>query len=124
MSRLATRARVTEANRWETTMAVTHARSVVLCVRVSLFVLTLLSAATGSIAGVLDATWIAPTTNTDGSPLTDLGSYRVYYGTQSAPCPGTAGAQLASPTASPSPNQTVTMKLTGLTVGTSYSVAV
>src|SRR6266508_3605148 len=30
-------------------------------------------------SGVLDASWVAPTTNTDGSPLTDLASYRVYY---------------------------------------------
>lgn len=26
-------------------------------------------------------TWVAPTTNTDGSPLTDLAGYRVYWGT-------------------------------------------
>jgi hypothetical protein len=27
--------------------------------------------------------WVAPTTNTDGSALTDLGGYRIYYGTSS-----------------------------------------
>ena len=31
--------------------------------------------------GVLDASWTAPTTNADGSSLTDLVSYRVYYST-------------------------------------------
>jgi hypothetical protein len=27
--------------------------------------------------------WVAPTENVDGSPLTDLAGYRVYYGTSS-----------------------------------------
>jgi hypothetical protein len=29
--------------------------------------------------GVLLASWMPPTTNTDGSPLTDLASYRIYF---------------------------------------------
>src|SRR5436309_2986095 len=37
-------------------------------------------------AGILDASWVAPTTNTDGSSLTDLASYRLYYSTASTPC--------------------------------------
>ena len=44
-------------------------------------------------AGVLDATWTAPTTNTDGSQLTDLSFYRVYYGTSATPCPSGILAQ-------------------------------
>ena len=40
-------------------------------------------------------TWTAPTTNTDGSPLTDLGSYRVYRGNSS----GGAKTLLATVTA-------------------------
>ena len=28
-------------------------------------------------------TWDAPTTNADGTPLTDMGGYKVYYGTAS-----------------------------------------
>src|SRR5437588_11541655 len=75
-------------------------------------------------AGSLDATWTAPTTNTDGSPLTDLQSYRIYYGTSSAPCPGSSVTQVASPTSSPGPNQTVSLRLTGLTIGSLYNVAV
>ena len=75
-------------------------------------------------AGVLDASWIAPTTNTDGTPLTDLDSYRVYYGVATAPCPGTAFFQVASPTPSPQPNTTVSFRLTGLTIGTLYNVSV
>src|SRR6266446_5537282 len=75
-------------------------------------------------AGILDATWTAPTTNTDGSPLTDLASYRVYYGTGSAPCPGPSFFQVASSTSSPPSNQTVSFRLTGLSTGTTYFVAI
>ena len=28
-------------------------------------------------------TWVAPTTNADGTPLTDLAGYKIYYGTSS-----------------------------------------
>src|SRR2546426_6988129 len=75
-------------------------------------------------AGILDATWTAPTTNTDGSPLTDLASYRVYYGTGSAPCPGPSFFPVASSTSSPPSNQTVSFRLTGLSTGTTYFVAI
>ena len=68
-------------------------------------------------AGILDATWTAPTTNTDGSPLTDLASYRLYYDTSSSPCPGSASIQVASPASSPGPNQMISARLTGLTTG-------
>src|SRR5262249_26760802 len=49
-----------------------------------------------STAGILDATWTAPTTNTDGSPLTDLASYLLYYGISTSPCPGASSVQVAS----------------------------
>ena len=76
-------------------------------------------------AGVLDASWTAPTTNTDGSPLTDLASYRVYYVTApTSPCPGSTFVQVASPTTTPPPGQIVSVRLTGLTTGTLYNVAV
>src|SRR5262245_36028690 len=76
-----------------------------------------------STAGILDATWTAPTTNTDGSPLTDLTSYRLYYGSSTSPCPGSASVQVATPTSNPGPNQTMSYRLTGLTAGTLYYVA-
>src|SRR5437867_7131155 len=81
----------------------------------------LLVAAPGG-AGILDASWTAPTTNIDGSPLTDLASYRVYYGISSSPCPGSSFFLVASPTSSPAPNQTVTYRLTGLSTGGLYYV--
>jgi hypothetical protein len=34
-------------------------------------------------AAHVDLAWQAPTTNEDGSPLSDLAGYLVYYGTQS-----------------------------------------
>lgn len=75
-------------------------------------------------AGILDMSWTAPTTEADGSPLIDLASYRIYYGTSSAPCPGPAFVPIASPTASPPPDQTINARLTGLVTDTRYYVAV
>jgi hypothetical protein len=63
--------------------------------------------ATEGRAGVLDATWTAPTTNADGSALT-----------------GTTPAQITSPTTSPGTHQTVTSRLAGLTAGTRYNGSV
>src|SRR2546428_7185982 len=75
-------------------------------------------------AGILDASWFAPTTNTDGSPLTDLASYSVYYGTSDSPCPASSFFSVASATASPSSNETVSLRLAGLAPGTLYFVSV
>src|SRR5467141_4062199 len=75
-------------------------------------------------AGVLDASWTAPTTNTDGSPLTDLASYRLYYGPATAPCPGPTFFPVTSPTSSPAPGTTVSYRLSGLTTGAQYYVSV
>jgi Bacterial Ig domain len=100
------------------------ARSVVRCLELTLLLIAILLAATPSLAGILDAAWTAPTTNTDGSSLTDLASYRVYVATSGAPCPVSPSVAVASPTPSPGPNQTVSSRLTGLRAGTSYGVAV
>ena len=32
-------------------------------------------------SGTATLSWLAPTTDTDGAPLTDLAGYRIYYGT-------------------------------------------
>jgi Bacterial Ig domain/Abnormal spindle-like microcephaly-assoc'd, ASPM-SPD-2-Hydin len=94
------------------------------CIAVGLLLGGVLLVAVPAGAGVLDASWTAPTMQTDGSPLTNLASYRVYYGTSSFPCPGASFVQVASSTSSPSPNQTVTVRLTGLTTGTLYYASV
>src|SRR6266850_8041917 len=84
----------------------------------------ILFATNQTVAGVLDASWTAPTTNTEGSPLTDLGSYRVYYSTSATPCPGSTSVSVASSTTTPPANQTVNVRLTGLASGSIYNVAV
>jgi len=75
-------------------------------------------------AGVLDASWTSPTTNIDGSPLTALASYRVYYVAADAPpCPGITFLEVASPTTTPD-GRAVSATLTGLTTDMYYTVAV
>jgi len=101
-----------------------NARPAVTCVSLALLLSSVLLGVSLSAAGILDATWIAPTTNTDGSPLTDLASYLVYYGPSTSPCPGSASVQVAAPTSTPGSNQTMSYRLTGLTAGTLYNVAV
>ncbi len=39
------------------------------------------SSATSSATGVVTLSWLPPTENTDGSVLTDLTGYKIYYGT-------------------------------------------
>src|SRR5438094_9616244 len=84
----------------------------------------LILAAEQARAGILDASWTAPTTNSDGSPLTDLASYRVYYGTSDPSCPGASFVEVASPAPDPPDNQTVLSTLRGLSAGTLYNVSV
>jgi Divergent InlB B-repeat domain/Fibronectin type III domain len=85
---------------------------------------TLFGAAHSVSAGVLDASWTAPTTNSDGSALTDLGSYKVYYSTSATPCPGSTFFAVATSTSAPPSNQLVSFRLKGLTTGATYNVAV
>src|SRR3990170_6511137 len=75
-------------------------------------------------AGVLDATWNAPTTNEDATPLTDLWAYRVYFGTSNPPCPTSSYWEIASATAAPTPGTVVTFGLSELVTGNVYFVQV
>jgi hypothetical protein len=90
--------------------------------RVALLVPCLASIGCAARSGVLDLSWTPPTKNVDGSALTDIVSYRVYYGTTTSPCPG--GVFLTIPPPQGSPGQAVSTKLTGLKVGELYHVAV
>jgi hypothetical protein len=67
---------------------------------------------------------MAPTTNADGTSLTDLAFYRAYYDTTSAPCRGPSFFQVASPTHSPQINEVMTLRLTGLATSALYFVAI
>jgi hypothetical protein len=107
----------------EIRVAVQRPRVAVKLVRVVLLMGVLLVTAKVE-AGILDASWTAPTTNTDGSPLTDLGSYRIYYSTSASPCPGSSFVEVASPTSIPQPGQTMSAQLTGLTANARYFVSV
>ncbi len=80
--------------------------------------------AASSHAGVLTASWTAPIANTDGSPLTELALYRVYYSIFDSPCPGSTFAEVVSPSSISAPNETISFQLTGLTAGAFYTVSV
>src|SRR3989449_3744229 len=75
-------------------------------------------------AGVLDATWNAPTTNADGDPLTNLGSYRVYYGTSNPPCPTSSFLTVPFVTSDPAPDTVVSVTLISLITEAVYFVQV
>ena len=74
-------------------------------------------------SGVLDVSWVAPTTNVDGSPLTNVASYTVYYSTADAPCATGKSIRVATKQA-PAPGQRIVFRLSGLTIGQLYYVAV
>ncbi len=96
------------------------------CRRLGLLVggLVLLFLAPAAQSGILDLSWDAPTTNSDGTALTDLSAYRVYSGTSSAPCPGASYQSVPSPTSTPTSGDVINYQLTGLTTGTTYYVKV
>ena len=72
-------------------------------------------------AGTISLAWDAPTTNSDGSLLTDLQGFYVYYATA-------AGVTFASPRKdvgmATQQGNTITYTLTGLTPGQRYFIAV
>jgi hypothetical protein len=67
-----------------------------------------------SAAGAVSLSWAAPTQNTDGSVLTDLAGYYLYY--------GTGGGQATQVMQLSDPNQT-SIELSGLSQGTWYFAA-
>jgi hypothetical protein len=71
-------------------------------------------------AASLDLRWTAPSTNADGTPLTDLAGYRVYVATGMPPCPAASFQAVASPTTTPTGAETITLRLASLTAGTTY----
>jgi hypothetical protein len=75
-------------------------------------------------AGFIDLEWDEPTTNLDGSPLTDLLGYRVYVSLSPTLCPGPNFRAIAAPDRSPGPGDVFEAFLTGLTGGATYFVRV
>src|SRR3972149_6911227 len=86
--------------------------------------LLLLLLAPAAQAGYLDLAWDAPTTNSDGTALTDLSAYRVYNGTSSPACPSSSFQVVPSPTPAPTSGSVINYQLTGLNTGTTYLVKV
>jgi len=83
---------------------------------------SVLAGCAGMRGGALDLSWDPPTANVDGTPATDIASYRIYYGTMPNPCHSGSLLKVAATTASP--GQTVKTRLTGLKMGELYYVAV
>jgi len=72
------------------------------------------SGSTGStvpVTATASISWVAPTENTDGSKLTDLAGYTIYYGTESSAL--TQTVQVANPAA-------LGYVVTGLAKGTTW----
>jgi hypothetical protein len=82
-----------------------------LFVLIGIISLLLLSVGFGY-TGQATLSWVAPTTNEDGTPLTDLAGYKIYYGTTS----GTYTKNLDV-------GNVNTFSMTGLQTGTYYFVA-
>jgi len=73
--------------------------------------------------GVLLASWMPPTTNTDGSPLTNLESYRIYFNTVGSPCPGGLSVTVKATAVGRTPDGRVSVILSNFVVGQIYHVA-
>jgi len=86
--------------------------------------LVLISIVVGAVnveAASLMLGWTGPTTNADGTPITDLAGYRVYLGTGGAPpCPDATFGAIASSTSAPTTGETVAYLMPGLSAGVTY----
>lgn len=71
--------------------------------------------ASSSATGTATLSWTAPTLNTDGSALTDLAGYVIYYGSDASNLVSTIDINAAS---------TLTYTIEGLAAGTTYYFAV
>jgi hypothetical protein len=66
---------------------------------------------TAPVTATASLSWLAPTSNTNGSTLTDLAGYNIYYGTESSAL--TQTIQVANPAA-------LSYVITGLAKGTTW----
>jgi hypothetical protein len=75
-------------------------------------------------AGILDASWTEPATNVNGTRLTDLAAYRVYYSLAGAECSGSPFDEIPALNARPAIGSTMSHRLTGLSTGSPYFVSI
>jgi hypothetical protein len=92
-------------------------------IAIGMAVTTALMSAGCATGGVLDASWVAPTTNMDGSPLSEVVTYRLYYDTTDTPCISGKSIRVAT-SQTLAPGQKIVFRLTGLTIGELYYAAV
>ena len=71
-------------------------------------------------AASVTLSWTAPTTNADGTRLTDLDSYRIYLATSSPSCPGASFFTVGAPMSSPASGETLSRVVASLSAGTTY----
>jgi hypothetical protein len=87
----------------------------------TVFILAAMAASGASVeAASISVTWNAPSTNADGSRLTDLAAYRIYLGTSSPACPSGSFHTVSSSTTTPASGETVSASIAALTAGTTY----
>src|SRR5262245_13451896 len=75
-------------------------------------------------AGYLSLDWDAPIVSVDGTPLTDLARYRVYYDTAVPDCSAPPYREFAAPDAAPGAGERARAVLSELTAGRTYHVRV
>jgi hypothetical protein len=78
----------------------------------------------GPRSGVLELSWTPPTTNVDGSPMSDIVGYRVYVGTAPGTCPRGSSFFVDAAASAANRTQPVSTMLKGLKMGELYYVAV
>jgi hypothetical protein len=71
-------------------------------------------------AASINVSWTAPTTNVDGSPLTNLAGYRLYVGTTTPVCPGPSFHAVDATSAPSNPAEPVHRRITGLIASATY----
>jgi hypothetical protein len=82
--------------------------------------IALMAASVSAEAASVSVSWNAPTTSGDGSALSDLSGYRLYFGTSAPACPGSSFFTVASSTRTPAAGDTVSTLITSLVAGTTY----
>ncbi len=86
---------------------------------VTVLILAVFAGASAEAASV-SVTWNAPTTNADGTRLTDLAGYRLYLGTAAPACPSDAYHAVSSADTTPASGETVSADVTALSAGATY----
>src|SRR6185295_1007544 len=90
----------------------------------SLTVVMLVAGSARVEAASLSLSWSAPTTNADGTPLTDLAGYHLYLATSPPPCPSVSYFSVGAPTPAPSIGDVLSSRVVSLVAGATYFVAV